>query len=288
MNDPLVSIIVPCYNQSEYLPEALDSVLAQTYQRWECVIVNDGSPDNTEEIAKRYLDKDDRFVYVSRENGGLASARNAGIAKSRGSFILPLDADDRIAPTYIEKAVNRFSKVPETKVVYCKVAKFGIENELLELPPYEYESLLWRNCIVCSAMFKRVDYDKTNGYNENMVYGNEDWDFWLSLLRKDDVVFRIDEELFYYRIKETSMVKELLAKHKEASLVQLYKNHQAIYEPYMHDYCERIVFNKMEIAELPSLRLLYDSYVNIRKSKAYRLGKTMLKPFSWIRNKALK
>ena len=67
--NPLVSIIVPCYNQAQYLPETLDSVLAQTYPYWECIIVNDGSPDNTEEIAKHYCEKDNRFKYLFKENG---------------------------------------------------------------------------------------------------------------------------------------------------------------------------------------------------------------------------
>ena len=79
MNNPLVSIIVPCYNQAQYLPETLDSVLAQTYPYWECIIVNDGSPDNTEEIAKHYCEKDSRFKYVYKENGGLSSARNVSL-----------------------------------------------------------------------------------------------------------------------------------------------------------------------------------------------------------------
>ncbi|WP_374360648.1 glycosyltransferase family 2 protein, partial [Cloacibacterium sp.] len=75
---PLISVVVPCYNQAQYLDECLQSVLNQTYQDWECIIVNDGSPDHTEEIAKNWVEKDTRFIYLSKENGGLSSARNAG------------------------------------------------------------------------------------------------------------------------------------------------------------------------------------------------------------------
>ncbi len=93
---PLISVIVPCYNQAQYLDECLQSVLDQTYQDWECIIVNDGSPDNTEEVAKKWLAKDSRFKYFYKENGGLSSARNAGIKDSIGQFIFFLDFDYKI------------------------------------------------------------------------------------------------------------------------------------------------------------------------------------------------
>ena len=88
-----VSIIVPCFKQAMYLPETLDSVLLQTYSNWECIIVNDGSPDNTDEVVERYVNQDTRFKYVKQQNRGLSTARNIGIERSRGEYILPLDAD---------------------------------------------------------------------------------------------------------------------------------------------------------------------------------------------------
>lgn len=273
---PKVSIIVPCYKQAEYLSETLDSVLAQTYPDWECVIVNDGSPDNTEEIASQYLEKDRRYKYVSQDNKGLATARNVGIANSNGEFILPLDADDLIAPSYIEKAINHFIQFPETKLVYCKAETFGWKTGCWDLPPYEYEKFIWDNCIFCSAIYRRSDYDKTVGYNQNMVHGHEDWDFWLSLLKKDDDVYRIDEVLFYYRVKEVSMVTELANHHLRENLVQLYKNHTEIYDSYK----ENIILFYKEKQEVPALRNELD---RIRHTHAYRLGKFLLKPVSWFR-----
>lgn len=92
--NPLISVIVPCYNQAQYLDECLQSVLDQTYQNWECIIVNDGSPDHTEEVAKKWLEKDNRFRYIYKENGGLSSARNAGIREAKGEYLFFLDCDD--------------------------------------------------------------------------------------------------------------------------------------------------------------------------------------------------
>ena len=94
--NPLISVIVPCYNQAQYLDECLQSVLDQTYQNWECIIVNDGSPDHTEEVANKWLEKDPRFRYIDKENGGLSSARNAGLKEAKGEWIQFLDCDDKI------------------------------------------------------------------------------------------------------------------------------------------------------------------------------------------------
>lgn len=266
-----ISIIVPCYKQAEFLSETLDSVLSQTYVNWECIIVNDGSPDNTEAIAKQYLEKDTRFKYISKINEGLAIARNTGISHSNGEFILPLDADDMIASRYLEKAIERFTMYPETKLVYCKADKFGILNEPWNLEEYTYDRLIWNNCIFCTALFRRVDFDKTDGYNPNMISGLEDWDFWLSFIDRNDIVYRIDEVLFHYRIKEMSMSTELSGEKNEAMLIQLCINHPDIYEPYK----QRVLVYHNQIQELKELNQSLEKSTN---SRAYLLGKSLLKP----------
>lgn len=115
-----ISIIIPCFNHAEFLAETLNSVLSQTYKNWECIVVNDGSTDNTEEIVSNYCRKDERIKYVSQRNMGVSAARNRGIQESDGYFILPLDGDDIIDSTYIEKAVCYFEENPQTTLVYCK------------------------------------------------------------------------------------------------------------------------------------------------------------------------
>lgn len=97
-----ISIIVPCYNQSHFLDECLQSILDQTYQNWECIIVNDGSHDDTEEISKKWVEKDSRFQYLYKTNGGLSSARNAGIEITTGDWVLFLDSDDVIENKKLE------------------------------------------------------------------------------------------------------------------------------------------------------------------------------------------
>ena len=89
MKKGLVSVIIPCYNQGCYLSEALDSVMRQTYPNWECIIINDGSKDQTDAVAKEYCQKDSRIRYISQENSGVIAARNRAVSESSGEFILP-------------------------------------------------------------------------------------------------------------------------------------------------------------------------------------------------------
>ena len=153
-----VSIIVPCYNQAQYLDECLQSVLEQTYPHWECIIINDGSPDNTEKVAQEWVVKDTRFKYIYKENGGLSSARNAGIEIADGEFILPLDADDKISAHYLKLAVKEFEKDTYLKVVYCKAEKFGNETGVWVLPEFSLKLLCMQNMIFCTAFFKKKDW----------------------------------------------------------------------------------------------------------------------------------
>jgi glycosyltransferase involved in cell wall biosynthesis len=205
MNSSLVSIIVPCYNHAHFLPETLQCVLEQTYLNWECIIINDGSTDHSEEVAEKWIEKDSRFKYFYKENGGLADARNFGIKCSNGKYILPLDSDDLIAPTYIEKAVSVLEKHTEIGIVYCKALLFEGQNGIWHIPKYKFKRHLTHNTIFCTALFRRKDFDKTIGYNKNLIFGYEDWDFWLSLIEIGIRVFRIPEYLFSYRIRSQSM-----------------------------------------------------------------------------------
>lgn len=204
-----VSVIVPCYNQAQYLDEALQSVLDQTYQNWECIIVNDGSPDETEVIAKQWVEKDSRFVYLQKENGGLCSARNYGIEPAKGEFILPLDADDRIAPNYIAIALDSFQENSTLKVVYSKADKFGNETGIWDLRPFSLRAIAMENMIFCSAMYRKSDWERVGGYDINMIHGFEDWEFWIALLKNGGNVKRLDAIGFYYRMKPNSMVQML-------------------------------------------------------------------------------
>jgi glycosyltransferase involved in cell wall biosynthesis len=231
---PLVSIIIPCYNQGVYLEEAVDSVLNQTYQNTEIIIVNDGSTDSyTNTLLSNYNKPRTRIIII--ENQGLAGARNAGIRVSQGKYILPLDGDDKIAPEYIAEAVNILENKPSVKLVYCEAEYFGAKSGKWELPEYSYTHLFFGNMIFCSAVYRKVDFDATDGYDTNMKYGWEDWEFWLRLLESDSEVYRIPFIRFYYRIKDNSMITSL--SESEAKMRELrqyvYAKHWKLFQQHV-------------------------------------------------------
>lgn len=282
MGNPIISVIVPCYNQAQYLPDALRSVLAQRYHDWECIIVNDGSPDNTEEVALEWCRKDSRFLYHKKENGGVSSSRNEGIKRSSGEYILPLDADDLIEEKYLERAIDRFISVPDTKLVYCKAEFFGSDIGEWDLEEYNFEKLLFNNMIFCSAVFRKEDFNKTNGYNENLREGLEDWDFWLSLLNESDIVYKIPSICFYYRIRQNSRNKSLTEQMVFDLKREIFKSHQ---EKYKNHITELIWDNPHLKEQQLTILNLNDEIKRIHATKAYRLGKLLLKPFSFLRNR---
>lgn len=231
-----VAIIVPCYNQGEYLAECLDSVIQQTYSDWVCVVVNDGSTDNTEEIAIDYCEKESRIYYHPQSNAGGGAARNNGIKCCRSQFILPLDADDLIAPTFLEKTLKVIEDNPSVKVVHTKCQLFGRTHGQLELPEFSFRLLLQRNLMTVTALYRREDYLRTQGYDEK-IKGWYDWDFWLSLLDKDSQVKKIEEPLFFYRLRFGSLGSNIsLDPELKSSLRNyIYHKHESKYLEYPND-----------------------------------------------------
>lgn len=273
-----VSIIVPCYNKEQYLLDTLNSVLSQTYNNWECIIVDDGSIDNSYSIAKEYCRKNNHFFVIRQDNKGVSVARNTGIYHSDGEFVLPLDADDMIAPSFLEKAIRRFCEVPETKLVYSMVRCFGDSNEIYNLPPFDYQQFLKQNLICCTALFRRSDYDLTHGYSSTMLYGLEDWDFWLSLLSENDIVYRMEEELFFYRMIDHSRTEETV-KHLSEMEKQIFLNHKDKYAKSSSDW---IVLNR-HIRELECELLATRTELSkTRHSRAFVIGKFLLKPYIFL------
>ena len=277
----LVSIIVPCFNQSKYLTEALESVLAQTYLNWECFIVNDGSNDDTELIALEFVEKDDRFKYLKKNNGGLSSARNQGIKNSYGVYILPLDADDKIGFEYIEKAIQILDNDPNVKVVYSKAEFFGDIEGKWDLPLFTLKGLALSNMIFCSAMFKKLDYDLIGGYDETFLYGYEDWDLWLGILGKGGVAVQLPEVYFYYRKKKDSMLESLGKDQKRQIEIKnkIYLKHLGLYTKLFGDP----ISSFFDQACLKNTKTQLD---DLYKSKSYRLGNFIISSlllFKWKR-----
>ncbi len=267
-----VSIIIPCYNQGQYIDEAVDSVLNQTFQNFEIIVINDGSTDKYTNKLLLEINRPRTKIY-NIKNGGLAKARNYGILKSTGKYILPLDADDKISPFYLEKAIEAFDN-DDIKLVYSKAVFFGNREGQWNLATYSYEKLLYQNMIFCSAIYKKSDFLKTNGYNPNMIFGWEDWDLWLSLLDENSKVICLDEVHFYYRVKKKSMIINITKEQELFLYEQLYKNHKLIYDKFL----EPIIYLKKEKENNKAgFKKYKDLYNKIKKSNSYQIGNKLIK-----------
>lgn len=267
---PVISIVIPCYNCERYIRETLESVRKQTIDNWECIMVNDGSTDDSLVIMKSYEQADSRFFVIDKENEGPAIARNIAIGHAHAKYICPLDSDDIIAPTFAEKTVSYLDTHPDVKLVYSQCDFFGDMTGTFPLDEYRYDRLLWGNCIVCTSVYRKSDFERTVGYNPNMKLVYEDWDFYLSLLSPQDKVYCIPEVLFYYRVHGVSRNNNNkgMQVFYEAQRT-IVKNHQDKYGQYMTDIIK--YYNEAQGLEA------------VLNSLSFKVGKTLLAPFQWLK-----
>lgn len=224
---PKVSVVIPCYNHGDFLLETLDSLQKQTFTDFEVIVVNDGSTDKaTVEILQSITLANTKVFHT--ENMGVSAARNLGILKASGSFILPLDADDKIGPTYLEQAVNTLETNPEVAAVYFDRVLFGDSEGAAPLPDYDPVALLTENCIY-AALFRRSDWKTVGGFSEKMVHGWEDWDFWISLSELGKQFVKIPEPLFFYRVRCNSRDHSLRLPQKIAMMSVIVLRHKSLY-----------------------------------------------------------
>ena len=208
-NFRLVSVVIPAYNAASTIIETIDSVLKQSYDNIEIICVDDCSTDNTLDIISKHKQRNIKnrigIRVVSLEvNSKTAAARNAGIKEAEGYYILPLDADDLIDPHYVEKAVDILSCNPRIGVVYSKARYIGESNDDWYSPPYCPTRIVKRNMVHCSGLYKKIDWEKYGGYDERLLYGLEDWDFWLKFVEDNRFFYRIPEVLFLCRVQNSS------------------------------------------------------------------------------------
>lgn len=242
-NYPLISVIVPYYLGEDYIEECLDSICGQTYDNFEVIVINDGSP-------KEFLEnlKERKFHGVTlfhQENKGQSAARNKGVEIAKGKYILFVDCDDKIEKTYLEKTQNILSSDPKIKICYTKSLLFEKENTEWQLPDFKIEDFLFSNCIPITALFYREDFVKAQGFEESLTYF-EDWDLWISILENGGEVCQIPEHLFFYRIRynENSLTNLSTQQENKMSLNRLF-----IYQKH-HDFYEKHGFGFNSITEM--------------------------------------
>lgn len=202
---PRVSVVIPCYNLGAFLNEAVESVLAQTFQDFEIVVVNDGSTDlATETLLADFQRPKTRVIHA--QHRGLAAARNLGVEHSTGAYLCALDADDRLVPSYLEKAVRVLDADPSITSVSSWLRTFGEESWEWKPERCDLPTLLWEDTVLTAALVRRHAVRAAGGYDMAMpVQGDEDWDLWLTLVERGARGMILPKVLFEYRRRAGSM-----------------------------------------------------------------------------------
>lgn len=211
-----VSIIIPCYNQGCFLDEAIESIEAiSTPYSYEVIIVDDGSTD--EPTVEKFAELEAKGYRVQhKRNGGLADARNAGLALASGKFIIPLDADNKLHYNYLCTAIDVLVKNPNIDVVYGDAIFFGATEKIKKVGRFNVTKLIKCNYIDACAVIRKSTLDKAGGYDKNMPgMGNEDWDLWVNIFFQKGKFYYLSQPCFYYRVTDQSMKLNVTQHHFE-------------------------------------------------------------------------
>ena len=238
-----VSIIIPCFNAGHYLVESVESAMCQTWEQKEIIIVDDHSTDEQTKKELHSLSHQPgvRVLSVPHGRKGPSAARNVGIEAARGEFIFPLDADDKIDPTYISKAVVVLTSKADVVICGAKVKFFGLRNHVWDQPECTYKNLMLEEYkLVCSCLYRRKDWERVGGYDESLVF-REDMVFWIDLLEKGGEVVVLPEVLFFYRIRPRSP-------SESEKIAALYKARPDVFERYTPEFMNALAQHREEKA----------------------------------------
>lgn len=274
MTNKFVSVIIPCFNDAQYIEQSVLSALNQTYPNKEVIVVDDGSNAKTKAILNNLMPQITKLI--TQENKGQSVARNIGIKEAKGDYILVLDSDDYFDPTFCEKAVAVFESRKEVKIITSFVNRF-ISNKIVDVfKPLGGDLLkfLSNNHATGSCMFLKSDFKKTNGYDELMRKGFEDWEFYIRLLQDGGIAYVIPEPLFNYRLRNDSTTSKA-NKIKYDLLKYIYFKHKDLYIANYELFITHLL-SRIEREEKEKLK-------NTQRLE-FKIGKAILKPLRWIKS----
>ena len=273
---PTVSVMIPYYNCKEYIVETIQSVLSQSHQNFEIIIVDDGSDPEHADYLREFLADKPAIRYAVQNNQGVAAARNHAARLAGGKYFLFLDSDDLILPDYIEKCVTVLENNPDCKLVYPLAEYFDAQEGLWNLPDYDgLESLLKGNRIPIISMHRAEDFVSLGGFDENLTT-HEDWDFWIRLLSNGGTVIRIPEVLFRYRKRRdgSSLINRLEQNPdlNREDWQKVYEKNRALFMQHhlgYSDCIQKISLLEQQIQSLSELNLqLREDNTNMQKNRA--------------------
>lgn len=321
--EPLVSIIITNYNYAQYVGEAIQSVLNQTYGNIELIVVDDGSTDESRDVISGFAANNKNVHLISQKNEGIVSARNAGIKSFNGDFILFLDGDDLLPRDYVEILKKRMTK-EKIDVAYTDYQRFEDDDEVSNFPEFNLETLKRRNYIHISALVRRKVL-KGHQFDKNLAHlSHEDWDFFLGLALDGAIIKKIAGTRLLYRAHASSRslrVKKSISEYREQSLklvksfLYIVDKYKAMYPGKMDVYDDseivewcRLSFERLEavnelkraareaekqrkkeIAEAEEIIQAKDRQIDlIVKSRSYRMGRMFAKMKSAVLSKIIK
>lgn len=244
---PLISVIIPCYNHAKYLREAVESVVSQTYPNWECIIVNDGSTDDTSKFTNYLIQlyPQKALRLIDKPNTGPADSRNVGVHNSSGKLILFLDADDQLHPKFIEECVEILLAKPKVGFVYTDMQHFGANCDLVIHGDFDPNRFLRDNQAPVSSLFRREIFDQIGGLKKVMKQGCEDWEFWVSAYEKGWLGERLPKPYLYYRQHGdgSSRTQKMASDRKKLYLMRamIIHLHSQLYRPEEVRWSEQIL-----------------------------------------------
>ncbi|MEJ2704216.1 MAG: glycosyltransferase [Sedimentisphaerales bacterium] len=230
-----ISVIVPCYNHAGYLPEAVESLVRQTYTNWECIIVNDGSSDNTVAVANQLIARypDRRIRFIDKPHSGVSDTRNVGIEVAAGQWILPLDSDDMFEPSFMQRAVDIVSREPKVDIVFSNMQEFGASHGQWMPDEYSRKQVMVTDTMPYASLYRKELWHKVGGYNKplSIIKQPEDWSFWISCSKHNVVVRRIQEKLFLYRVHPQSTYLTAIKPNRRLAWAFVATCHPDLYSP---------------------------------------------------------
>lgn len=256
---PCVSIIIPCYNSGKYIRETVASIEQQTFKDYEIIIIDDGSDDEATLQSLKELEKHDKLTILHQQNSGPAIARNFGIDKAQGDYIVFLDADDIIREDTLNICIKKFEERNETDVVYGNCMWFGEKDGLKKQSDFNIVRMLRSNDTALCSMIKKDSFIRAGGFDENLsMKGIEDWDLWLSMAEQNMNFVYVDELLFNIRVSSGSRTFEVANKNLDETVEYIYKKHSVL----------------MSKAFLE----LYHENKNLKNTIDFKIGQTLLAP----------
>lgn len=273
INSPLVSIVIPCFNDDQFVEQAVQSAISQSYEPKEIIIVDDGSNQKTKLVLKGLEPK--IRLLITQENMGPAAARNAGISEARGEYILVLDSDDYFESEFCEKAIAKFKEDPEIKMVtsYARWFKSDKDFQIFKPSGGKLNKFLEKNCSL-GTIFKKSDWEITGGYDEKMRLGYEDWEFYIRIHKDGGKTHVLPAVLFNYRKRKYSR-NNSANKNKYDLLEYIYVKHRGLYQENFSDFIKAII----KIAKKDSQQNL-----KLLKSIDYKLGNFLLRPLRFFKS----